>query len=57
VPPINHTIPLQYCWRGFLPEPSGGGHPGHHPFLEADKPLPGKYCFLLFKEKREVELV
>jgi DNA modification methylase len=26
-------------------------------FIEADKPLPDKYRFLLFKEKREVELV
>jgi hypothetical protein len=26
-------------------------------FLEADKPLPDKYRFLLFEEKREVELV
>jgi len=26
-------------------------------FLEADKPLPDKYRFLLFDEKREVELV
>jgi len=26
-------------------------------FLEADKPLPEKYRFLLFKDKREVELV
>ena len=25
--------------------------------LEADKPLPDKYRFLLFDEKREVELV
>jgi len=25
--------------------------------LEADKPLPDKYCFLLFQERREVELV
>ncbi|MBM4309235.1 MAG: adenine methyltransferase, partial [Deltaproteobacteria bacterium] len=25
-------------------------------FLEADKPLPDKYRFLLFDEKREVEL-
>ena len=26
-------------------------------FLEADKPLPNKYRFLLFEDKREVELV
>ena len=26
-------------------------------FLEADKPLPEKYRFLLFDDKREVELV
>ena len=26
-------------------------------FLEAGKPLPDKYCFLLFDDKREVELV
>ncbi len=26
-------------------------------FVEADKPLPDKYRFLLFEEKREVELV
>src|SRR5712692_8568104 len=26
-------------------------------FLDADKPLPDKYRFLLFEEKREVELV
>ena len=26
-------------------------------FIEADKPLPDKYRFLLFEEKREVELV
>ena len=26
-------------------------------FLEADKPLPDKYRFLLFGDKREVELV
>jgi DNA modification methylase len=26
-------------------------------YLEADKPLPGKYRFLLFEDKREVELV
>ena len=26
-------------------------------FIEADKPLPDKYRFLLFGEKREVELV
>ena len=26
-------------------------------FIEADKPLPDKYRFLLFKDKREVELV
>ena len=26
-------------------------------FLEADKPLPDKYRFLLFDDKREVELV
>src|SRR5665647_2105726 len=26
-------------------------------FLEADKPLPDKYRFLLFEDKREVELV
>ena len=26
-------------------------------FLEADKPLPEKYRFLLFEDKREVELV
>src|SRR4030042_2072359 len=26
-------------------------------FLEADKPLPDKYRFLLFADKREVELV
>jgi len=26
-------------------------------FIEADKPLPDKYCFLLFEDKREVELV
>jgi len=26
-------------------------------YLEADKPLPEKYRFLLFKDKREVELV
>lgn len=26
-------------------------------FLEADKPLPDRYRFLLFEEKREVELV
>lgn len=26
-------------------------------YLEADKPLPDKYRFLLFDEKREVELV
>ncbi|HLG28821.1 MAG TPA: hypothetical protein VI387_01305 [Candidatus Brocadiales bacterium] len=26
-------------------------------YLEADKPLPDKYRFLLFEEKREVELV
>ena len=25
--------------------------------IEADKPLPDKYRFLLFEEKREVELV
>ena len=26
-------------------------------FLEADKPLPDKFRFLLFEDKREVELV
>jgi len=26
-------------------------------FIDADKPLPKKYRFLLFKEKRELELV
>jgi len=26
-------------------------------FIDADKPLPDKYRFLLFEEKREVELV
>ncbi len=26
-------------------------------YIEADQPLPGKYRFLLFDEKREVELV
>ena len=26
-------------------------------FIEADKPLPDKYRFLLFQDKREVELV
>ncbi|HQX51875.1 MAG TPA: hypothetical protein PLR25_18290 [Planctomycetaceae bacterium] len=26
-------------------------------YLEADKPLPEKYRFLLFEDKREVELV
>ena len=26
-------------------------------FIEADKPLPDKYRFLLFDDKREVELV
>lgn len=26
-------------------------------FIEADKPLPDKYRFLLFEDKREVELV
>ena len=26
-------------------------------YIEADKPLPDKYRFLLFEEKREVELV
>ena len=26
-------------------------------FIEADKPLPDKFRFLLFDEKREVELV
>jgi len=26
-------------------------------YLEADKPLPDKYRFLLFDEKREIELV
>ncbi len=26
-------------------------------FLEADKPLPDKYRFLVFEDKREVELV
>ena len=26
-------------------------------FIEADRPLPDKYRFLLFEEKREVELV
>ena len=26
-------------------------------FIEADKPLPEKYRFLLFEDKREVELV
>ena len=26
-------------------------------YFEADKPLPDKYRFLLFEEKREVELV
>lgn len=26
-------------------------------FVEADKPLPEKYRFLLFEDKREVELV
>jgi len=26
-------------------------------FIEADRPLPEKYRFLLFKDKREVELV
>ena len=26
-------------------------------FIEADKPMPDKYRFLLFEEKREVELV
>ena len=26
-------------------------------FLEADKPLPDRYRFLLFGDKREVELV
>jgi hypothetical protein len=26
-------------------------------FLEADKPLPDKYRFLLFEDKREVELI
>jgi hypothetical protein len=26
-------------------------------FIEADKPLPDKYHFLLFEDKREVELV
>ena len=26
-------------------------------FLEADKPLPEKYRFLLFEDKQEVELV
>jgi hypothetical protein len=26
-------------------------------FIEADKPLPDKYRFLLFEERREVELV
>ena len=26
-------------------------------YLEADKPLPDKYRFLLFEDKREVELV
>ena len=25
-------------------------------FIEADKPLPDKYRFLMFEEKREVEL-
>lgn len=25
-------------------------------YLEAGKPLPEKYCFLLFEEKREVEI-
>ena len=26
-------------------------------YIEADKPLPDKYRFLLFEEKRKVELV
>lgn len=26
-------------------------------YIEADKPLPDKYRFLLFEDKREVELV
>jgi len=26
-------------------------------YLEADKPLPDRFCFLLFSDKREVELV
>jgi hypothetical protein len=26
-------------------------------FLEDDKPLPDKFCFLLFEDKRQVELV
>jgi len=26
-------------------------------FIEANRPLPEKYCFLLFVDKREVELV
>ena len=26
-------------------------------YLEADRPLPDKYRFLLFEDKREVELV
>jgi hypothetical protein len=26
-------------------------------YLEADHPLPEKYCFLLFEDKRQMELV
>ena len=26
-------------------------------YIEADKPLPDKFCFLLFADKREIELV
>jgi DNA modification methylase len=46
-----------YSARTFMPRLTEQEQQEINRFIEADKPLPDKYRFLLFEDKREVELV
>ena len=51
-PRQGKVIFVHGCFWHLRPDPCNNAR-----FIEADKPLPDKYRFLLFEDKREVELV
>ena len=49
---------IEHCeGENFYATTDRTGTAGDCPFIEADRPLPEKYRFLLIEDKREVELV